>query len=364
MRIMIAGAWRHAIFEQACSDAVRRLGHDVVKFQWSQHFRGRAGRWQDAVPVPGPALVRLNAALARSAEHERPEVVIVWRGTHILPRTSSTIRKVTQALLVSYNNDDPFGPTAHGRVPWHHHFEWFWYRRTLKVFDLTLVFRPVNIEEARACGAKEVGVLMPYYVPGVNSPVQLTDTERRRYECDLVFVGHYEPDERAQHLRALVTAGLHVRLFGGRYWTRDVLGSLADYFGEVSQAKGRDYAKCLCGARMCLAFLSKLNRDVYTYRCLEIPACGRLLLSERTPDLLRRFKDGEEAVFFSGRDEMVERATWLRDHPGERRRIAEAGRRRLQADQHSVIDRMETIVSMIDELPGRHAVYSQAGRSQ
>ena len=132
--------------------------------------------------------------------------------------------------------------------------------------------------------------------------------------------------------------------------------------GLAGQGKG--LREMPVGARMCLAFLSKLNRDVYTYRCLEIPACGRLLLSERTPDLLRRFKDGEEAVFFSGRDEMVERATWLRDHPGERRRIAEAGRRRLQADQHSVIDRMETIVSMIDELPGRHAVYSQAGRSQ
>ena len=71
------------------------------------------------------------------------------------------------------------------------------------------------------------------------------------------------------------------------------------YFAPIEPVFGDDYAKALCGAKVCLAFLSKLNRDSYTRRCFEIPACGNVMLAERTADLCRMFKEDEEACFFS-----------------------------------------------------------------
>ncbi|MCJ7785103.1 MAG: glycosyltransferase, partial [Desulfobacterales bacterium] len=151
---------------------------------------------------------------------------------------------------------------------------------------------------------------------------------------------------REEYLRVLVKAGLHVRLFGGRYWTNGVLGDLFPYFGDVFPVFGEDYAKALCGAKMCLCFLSKLNRDTYTRRCFEIPACGKLLLSERTGDLQRMFIEDEEAVFFFNQGELVNKALWLRDHPEEINRIAKAGMHRVHADGHLVIDRMKEMISL------------------
>ncbi|WGU68927.1 glycosyltransferase [Capnocytophaga canimorsus] len=45
-------------------------------------------------------------------------------------------------------------------------------------------------------------------------------------------------------------------------------------------------------------FLSKLNNDQYTRRCFEIPACGTMMLSERTPTLQEFYTENEEIVFF------------------------------------------------------------------
>ena len=223
-------------------------------------------------------------------------------------------------------------------------------------YDLHFVFRPVNLPEIEAVGAKEAHVLMPYYVPALHHPVILSEEDHTRYDCDVVFVGHYKPDGREAYLKALVDAGVRVRLFGGKYWTRRVLGSFADYFGEIREVRGLEYAKALSGAQMCLCFLSRLNRDTYTYRSFEIPACGRLLLSERTADLQMLFTENEEAVYFSNPTELVKQVLWLREHPEHAQQIAQAGYRRAMADGHSVDVRMRQVINLISQQKAQRVV--------
>lgn len=349
MKLLLAGNWQWPQYEKACSDALSRLGVDVERFEWGRYFTGLSGRFQGKFAVPGPAQLRLNRDLIKRAETTKPNVTLVWRGTHLFPGTLRRLKKSTGSLLVSYNNDDPFGPQAHGQVPIHQRYYWFWYLKCIPLYDVNFVYRQINLDEIFKAGAKEAHVLMPYFIPALNHPVKLTPEELADYACDVVFVGHYEPDGREKYLRALVKAGLHVRLFGGKYWTRQVLGDVTDYFGKVRPANGDEYAKALAGAKMCLCFLSHMNRDTYTRRCFEVPACGRLLLSERTADLQRMYKENEEAVFFSSPDELVEKSLWLSNHPEEIQRIAQAGMRRVHADGHSVEDRMGEFLSIIDQ---------------
>jgi len=111
--------------------------------------------------------------------------------------------------------------------------------------------------------------------------------------------------------------------------------------------EGSEYAKALCGANVCLAFLSKLNRDTYTRRCFEIPACGRVMLAERTSDLLRMFIEDKEACFFSSTDELIIKAKWLIDNPAIALQIAQAGMRRVWVDGHDVKSRVEEFLCAI-----------------
>lgn len=348
MKILIAGNWCWFQYEKVFAKALKKLGNVVVPFSFSDFFQVNLGHFQSAIPFPGPALWKLNRALLKMVRDSHPDVVLVWRGTHLLPRTLRLI-KAAGVLTVSYNNDDPFGPLVHGNTPWHHHFLWMWYLRCLKDFDLNFMYRSVNVHEAISFDARNVHVLKPYFIPEHHHPVVLTALDKQRFSCDVVFVGHYEPDGREEYLRSLVNAGLHVRLFGGQYWTKEVLGGHSSYFGDVFPVNGDEYAKALCGAKMCLSFLSKMNRDTYTRRCFEIPACGRLLLSERTDDLKEMFIEGKEAVFFSSKEELVEKAVWLSNHPDEIERIAEAGRKRVWADRHDVVNRAKQFLTLVSE---------------
>jgi spore maturation protein CgeB len=62
------------------------------------------------------------------------------------------------------------------------------------------------------------------------------------------------------------------------------------------------------------------------------------------------FIEDKEAVFFSNPEELVKKALWLRDHPEEVNRIAQAGMHRVHADGHSVNDRMKEMISIL----GKH----------
>ena len=96
-----------------------------------------------------------------------------------------------------------------------------------------------------------------------------------------------------------------------------------------------------------MCFLSKLNRDTYTRRCFEIPACGKVMLAERTDDLVQFFKEDEEACFFSTTEELVRKAQWLIDNPDIRERIAQAGLRRVWADGHDAETRANMFLEPI-----------------
>jgi len=347
MKMMIVGAWRWSIYEDAFAKGLEFHGVEVTRFVTGSYFSGWLRSLQLVLPLPGWALFRLNADLIRQAEQEQPDWILFWRSTHVLP---STLRKLRRLGIqtVSYNNDDPFGPKTHGQVPWHHHWLWFWYLRCLPEFKCNFFYRRINCQEALVeHGVRHAEVLMPYFIPWQDRPVQLSKEDRRRFETDVVFVGHYEPDGREHSIRALMDAGIQLKIWGGHYWSREVLGDLYNYLQPIVTAEGDNYTKALCGARVCLAFLSKMNRDTYTRRCFEIPACGRLMLAERTEDLQKLFKEDEEACFFSSNEELVEKVHWLLANPETRERIAAAGLHRVWIDRHDVFSRSKTLLSLI-----------------
>lgn len=338
MRILLAGAFRYFWYEEACARALEALGHAVVRVRWDACFRNPVGRVEERWVVSGPATAALNLALRRAAARARADVILVWRGIHVWPATVRRLRD-SGACVVSYNNDDPYGPTRDWRL-------WRYFHRAIREYDAHYVYRPVNLREYRDAGARKVGLLMPYFVPALHRPVTLSPADIERYGCDVVFVGHYEDDGRIDALRALAASGVRLRLFGTG-WTRSSLHDLSTGPGPVHPVYLEDYVRALAGAELCLAFLSKMNRDPYTRRSFEIPACGRPMLSERSAELAGLFKEDEEAVFFSSPNELVQKVRSLLGNDDRRRGIGSAGRERCLTDGHDVVSRMREWVKSL-----------------
>ena len=347
MTLLLAGRWTYQVYEEACAAALEALGVRVIPFAWASYFQSPIGRIEARYILPGPNTQRLNRDLVAAVRTIRPDVVLVWRGTNVLPATLPQLRVARDTVLACYNNDDPFS-FQYRFSSLHHRRIWRYFADAVPAYDMHFAYRTHNVAEFKAAGARSVALLRSYYVPELHRPVELNDEDRNKYACDIVFIGHYTP-ERHKYLSALISAGFDVKLFGSpETWTRARLGRLADYFGGLHNVYGAEYAKALCGARMCLCAFSRMNRDTYTRRIFEITACGRALLSERTEEMLTLFREDEEAIYFSDTDDLVEKAARALAETVRLDQIAAAGYKRCLGDGHSVSARMKYLLSCLD----------------
>lgn len=358
MKIVVAGDGHSELHEEPVCAAFEKLGHDVHRFFWHSYFgrpdvgvglagqlRHLAGRFQNKFLV-GPQLDRINADLLTLVERVCPDLLFIYRGTHIPRRTLKRIKySAPGTLLIGYNNDDPFGPGQPGWL-WRHFLE------SLPEYDLVLAYRHHNVQDFLRAGAKRVRLLRSWFVPERNHPVTLAADEQAEFGCDVAFVGHYEPDQRLECLEEVVKQGFSLKLYGPGYDWDPVLAKsrwLKD-LRPVRLVWGEDYNKALCGAKVALCFLSKLNRDTYTRRCFEIPATKTVMLAEYSDDLASLYEEGKEAEYFRSKTELV---TKLRQYTldGPRRQaVADAGYRRVIDARHDVISRMTDVLKWTEEV--------------
>jgi spore maturation protein CgeB len=361
MKIVVAGDWHSGVHEEPVYRALVQLGHVGVRFSWQHYFRpskllgqflSPAYKFQNKYML-GPQVNRLNRDLITCIEVEKPDAVFIYRGSHIFPNTLRRLRKVSPlTIVVGYNNDDPFSPL-------HPRWKWRLFIAGIPLYDLVLAYRPHNIVDFRKAGARKVNLLRSWYLPELNRPVPLSNEDSRKFACDVVFIGHYEDDGRLGCLEEIVRRGWKLNLFGHDYGWHPVLknSDALRPFMPLHTVWGEDYNKAICGAKIALCFLSKLNRDTYTRRCFEIPAAGTLLLTEHSDDLAGLFRLGEEADSFRSPDELFDKLDlYLRDD-ALRVKVAEAGRKRVIADGHDVVSRTSQLLNFIDEFQeSKHCV--------
>ena len=355
MRILVAGDWHSELHEEVVCQAFTQLGHQTFRFSWHGYFTQRAGplsfpanlarRAQNKYPF-GPLLGRINRDFVETVRRISPDLVFLYRGTHITSQSLLVARRlVPECTFVGYNNDNPFA-SEQRRSLWRH------FLSAVPAYDLVLAYRPANIVAYRAAGAKRVELLRSWFVPERNHPVKLSVNECLQFETDVVFVGHYEPDQRVECLEEVVRQGFKLKLFGSGYdRNRAVRRSelLAPQL-PVRAVWGEDYNRALCGAKVALCFLSKLNQDTYTRRCFEIPATGTLLLSEYSSDLIQLFRPGKEADYFRTKDEMIAKIRGYLGNPALCRSVAAAGFQRVWRDGHDVASRMRQVLGWVAEV--------------
>lgn len=359
MKILVAGDWHSELHEEAVAHALETLGHTVERFAWhgyfsvtghsvSAHLLKLWCRAQNKY-LWGGRVDQLNRDLINLAKRFQPDAIFIYRGTHVFPKSLRALRAVVPGVvLVGYNNDDPFAP---GHVPglWRH------FIAGLPELDLALAYRHANLEDFRLAGARRAELLRSWYIPERNHPVELSVEGRENFGCDVVFIGHYEPDSRLACLEAAVSAGYQVRLYGPDYEWEPVLKKhpVLSRLLPVRLVWGDEYNLALCGAKVALVFLSKLNRDTYTRRSFEIPATGTLMLSEYTNDLAGLFRPEIEALYFKSIPEFIGCLNRVMNDEKKRSAIARSGLMRVREDRHHVVARMESLVHWICEIRGK-----------
>jgi len=355
MRILVAGDWHSDLHEQEVLRSLTRLGHDVGEFQWHNYFsfKSDSGASPSALfkraqnkYVAGPAIARINKNFIAKALEFCPDVVFIYRGTHIHALSLRTVKAaMPNCVLVGYNNDDPFAPSQ-PKYLWRH------FKAAIPHYDLMLAYRHANLDALLLAGAKRVELMRSWYVADRNCPVELSEAERTKFATDVVFVGHYEPDQRLDFLEEIARQGFGLRVFGPtKYWEQPLAQSaVLRHLVPTQMVWGSDYNRALCGAKVALCFLSKLNRDTYTRRCFEIPATKTLMLSEYSDDLASLYAEGKEVDFFRNRDELLEKVKLYVGDASTRHRVAQGGYDKVHSAGHDIDSRMKIMLDWIENI--------------
>ena len=337
--------------------AMARLGHEVrgvntvkpwARASWlARHVQKRLER--------GSVVDAINASVLAAANEFRPD--LVWADKQEFLR-AETLRELRAggARLVHFT-PDPY-------------FTLSWKRtrlmdEALAEFDVLVYCKSYERPQYERSGKASYYMALGY-CDEVHRPLPSADP---RWRSTIGFLGGWEP-RRERMLHAIAASGAATKIWGmywdfladGRWTLRRqvILGQLAgdDYFRfhadpllaaayQGPEVYDDDYAAALTGARIGLGLLRTCCPDQHTTRSFEIPACGSMLLADRTDEHRELFEEGREAEYFASDAELLDKVAFYRRNDAARARVALAGLRRCETGRYAYIHRMRDALEWI-----------------
>lgn len=355
--LMVADGHGGEAHEKAYGKAFDEMGHDVNYFTWKEYFHHYPyaenyetdENWLKSIYYRlqnktkfGPAVCKLNKDLVQKCKQHKYDLVFIYRGTHIYAKTIKTIQQ-TGAKVFGYNNDDPFS-NVYRSYFWRH------YRKCIPYYEHIFYYRHKNKEDYENVGYKNISLLRASYIEERNFIIQ--DTSKSPFNCDVIFVGHFERDGRDLALLNLLKAGVNLQIYGTTWQQSEhyeQIVKLLDH--EIYGLYGTEYNLALNSAKIALVFLSKINNDTYTRRCFEIPAAGTCMLAEYTDDLAHNlYEENKEAVYFKNHDELKDKINELLNNEKLLNNIAKSGHKKVKTAGHEVRNRAAEVIKVYKEL--------------
>jgi spore maturation protein CgeB len=340
--------------------ALLRLGYEVHGINTSDPWKRtpwlqrQVQRWLAA----GSVVRHINESVLRAARDFKPDLVWAEKQEYLRPETVLALRQ-GGARLVHFT-PDPYFSLSWKRTPL--------MDRAISEFDVLVYCKIYESDNFRATG--KATFYMPLgYCDEAHRPLA---SEETCWRCAVGFVGGWEP-RRERLLSAIAASGTGLKIRGNCWdflrdgrWTQRrhvILKRLAGdecfsfHRNEViarvwhgGEVYGDDYARALTGATIGLGLLRKVWPDQHTTRTFEIPACGSMLLADRTEEHQAFFEEGREAEFFSSMDELLDKIRFYTQRHGARLRIAGAGLQRCINGRYAYIDRLRDALNTIRAL--------------
>lgn len=298
---------------KARRESLVRLGFDVPAFAKEPYHRAgnRLQRSLEARVHLGPSVSRFNADLVRWARSLGGGVRLLWidKGMWVRPETLAEMKKVLGCPALHYSPD--------AQIHWQRsrHF-----LRALPDYDYCVTTKEWEVEDYRRAGAGRVLLTLQGYSDHFDRPAA---GDRLPGFEGALFIGHRQAHYEGR-LRSLSAAGLPFRVHGNAWQAR--AASTPWLTGRTGPGLfGPAYPATLASAAIGLGFLGKHIPETTTTRTFEIPAVGAFLLAERTQRHLELYREGVEAEFFAGDEELVDKTRFYLTNPEARARIAAAG---------------------------------------
>jgi len=340
--------------------ALARLGHVVHGVNTIEPWKSVSWLKRQAQRrlKRGSVINEINRTVLEASRAFKPDLVWAEKQEFLRVETLAAMRRLGARLV--HFTPDPYFSLAWKRTPV--------MDKAIGGFDVLVYCKAYEREQYAALGKPLI--YMPLgYCDQMHRPLPSDDP---RWKSAVGFLGGWEP--RREHLlHVLAVAGVDLKIWGG-YWDflRDgkwtprrqlILKQLAgsdkfrvhrdEFLGRAWQGGelyADDYARALTGAKIGLGLLRKVCLDQHTTRTFEIPACGSMLLADRTGEHRELFDEGKEAEFFSSTEELVDKARFYCGDESARQRVAGAGFERCVKSKYAYIHRLAAVLGELTRI--------------
>lgn len=331
---------------QRC-ETLRQLVTEVVPFCQNTFLAlGQPSCWRrlcDGFEFDEEAVAGFNREWLQKICACRPDVAWLEWPKLLRGETVAAARKrLPHCQFVAFFDDNPFGARTDEEWQWRIFFE------AIPEYDLHFVKRPCDIAELQQRGARRAELFMHGYFEPLFHPADAAGMPSNEggHNYDVTFVGT-ALDHRVPFIHQLMARERLPLIVFGHRWHRTLFYHFhRPHFRPA--VLGKAYADVLRRSRVNLAFVSSSNRDEYTMRTFEIPACGGFMLAERTPAHQELFGEGEEVEFFSSVEECADKARFYIKNDAARQRVAQAGYDRCVEEDYSLKRRLRDALALIE----------------
>lgn len=276
--------------------ALKECGLDVVEVDIDAYKKSRIF-YKIIVVLKSSFLLKnttLQKVITENVKNHSPDILwFEWPKEYGVSFFKKLKRIVPESIYISFQDDNPWGKRNYDYWSWTNYF------KVLPFFDVNLVKRYSDIKNIKQLGGKETYM----WEHGMYSPLFniLKVPTSKKYSVS--FIGTCM-DEREALIGYLLDNGLEVHVFGNQWYKKSNLPS--KYPNNFHSAvEGIAYSDVIKNSLICLGLVSDSNQDEWTMRSFEVPACGTLLVAQRTYTHEKLFGEFGVETLFSSREECL-----------------------------------------------------------
>lgn len=329
MKILyVSGYNRMIIFNKLIPTALREIGLEVFEFDWNSVLP-----FNKAIRIFSDETVnkKRGERLIDFTKKTKPDFIFVLKGEPFTPQFLTELKNISGAKMFNWFGDDPWEfPIFSSRVA--------------PCYDYFFTYDPYSVQLYKQNGYQNAFHLPYGYDIRVTENLVVSDNERKKYECEISFIGSHYP-ERETLLKKLCN-DFEIKIWG-RGWKNSSLSRL--YQGHALY--GLEMMKALKCGKIILNVHKGFDSGVtesgegLNLRVMEATACSSFQVSNFQKDIPSRFND-DEIKLFKTENELIELLTQFSKDEKSRKQIGQNAFNRMKKD-HTLKQRVEEIFSIM-----------------